>query len=79
MSRITKSFETPYFYQHGNCIVKVSVKGFVYFNEDAYNPDFEDECITYDIDSITLLGGKDNIKDLLWVLEGSFFVSVFER
>ena len=75
MSRLTKSFETPFFYEYQSLKVQVSVKGFVYFNEDNYDPDFEKECIEFDIDSITLLGGKDDIKDLLWVLEGGWYAS----
>lgn len=78
MSRLTKYFETPFFYEYNNVKVKVKVSGFVYFNEDNYDPDFENDCIDFDIDSITLLGGKDNLKDLLWVLEGSFFASPLE-
>ena len=78
MSKLTKSFETPFFYEYNKVKVQVSVKGFVYFNADSYDPDFEHDCIDYDIDSITLLGGKDNLKDLLWVLEGSFFASPLE-
>ena len=79
MSKLTKSFETPFYYEYKKVKVQVSVKGFVYFNKDNYDPDFEHDCIDYDIDSITLLGGKDNLKDLLWVLEGSFFASDLER
>lgn len=79
MSRLTKSFETPFFYEYKKVKVQVSVNGFVYFNADAYDPDFEHDCIDYDIDSITLLGGKDNLKDLLWVLEGGWFASDLER
>lgn len=78
MSRLTKSFETPFFYEH-KIKVQVTVKGLVYFFPDNYDPEFEHDCIDYDIESITLLGGKDNIKDLLWVLEGSFFASDLER
>lgn len=79
MSRLTKSFSTPFFYEYKNVKVNVMVCGFVYFNEDNYDPDFEKNCIDCDIDSITLLGGKDNLKDLLWVLEGSFFASPLEE
>lgn len=78
MSKLTKSFETPFFYEYNKVKVKVSVKGFVYFNKDNYDPYSEENCISYDIDSITLFNGKDNLRDLIWAMEGSFFASDLE-
>lgn len=79
MSKLIKSFETPFFYESKKQKVNIVIKGFVYFNEDTYDPSFEDECINYDIDSINLLGGKDNIRDLLHILEGGWIASDIER
>lgn len=79
MSRLTKSFEIPFFYESPKQRVDIVVKGFVYFNEDNFDLDFEEECIDYDIDSITLLCGKDNIRDLLHILEGGWIASDIER
>lgn len=85
MSLPQKEFfiKVPYIgQQHGKMITlfNLSIKGYIYFNEANFDYEYPLDCISFDIDSIFIQGGLEDIKEvILFYEDGGWEGSYIEK